>query len=125
MKTILLHILPGHAPLYVRRVPILGAQTKVHRTDASQVKDELVVEGNDISQVSQTCANVHCACLVKKKDIRKFLDGIYVTVKENVSAPSTVGKKATVAALSVGSSSVSVRAMPCVAEVADVNANVR
>eukprot|EP01065_Artemidia_motanka_P026626 TRINITY_DN3177_c0_g1_i1.p2 TRINITY_DN3177_c0_g1~~TRINITY_DN3177_c0_g1_i1.p2 ORF type:complete len:209 (+),score=88.56 TRINITY_DN3177_c0_g1_i1:56-628(+) len=68
---------------YVRRVPILG-DCKVSRTEASVAKDELVIQGNDITDVSQTAANVHGACLVKRKDIRKFLDGIYTQSKGNV-----------------------------------------
>merc|ERR1712232_1055030 len=68
----------------VRRVTIIGDKTKSYRTPAADVKDELVVEGNDIAEVSQTCANVHGATLVKRKDLRKFLDGIYTTTKSNV-----------------------------------------
>jgi large subunit ribosomal protein L9e len=51
---------------------------KVYRTDAAKVKDELVLEGNDLEAVSQEAAVMHQLCLVKNKDIRKFLDGIYV-----------------------------------------------
>ena len=54
---------------------------KVYRTDNAQVKDELVLEGNDLKEVSQSAATIHQLCLVKKKDIRKFLDGIYVQSK--------------------------------------------
>ena len=44
-------------------------------------KDELVFEGNDVQAVSQVAAQVHQAALVRNKDIRKFLDGIYVSEK--------------------------------------------
>ena len=44
-------------------------------------KDELVVEGNDIDDVSQSAALIRQSCLVKRKDIRKFLDGIFVSWK--------------------------------------------
>jgi large subunit ribosomal protein L9e len=40
-----------------------------------------VLEGNDIDNVSKSAALIHMACLVKKKDIRKFLDGFYVSEK--------------------------------------------
>ena len=52
--------------------------TTVKRSD---VKDELLVEGNDLEDVSQAAANIHQVCLVRNKDIRKFLDGIYVSAK--------------------------------------------
>jgi large subunit ribosomal protein L9e len=44
-------------------------------------KDELVLEGNDIENVSQSAATIRQSVLVKNKDIRKFLDGIYVSEK--------------------------------------------
>ena len=47
-------------------------------TDAKGAKDEYWVEGSDIQNVSQSAASIHGACLVRNKDIRKFLDGIYV-----------------------------------------------
>ena len=45
---------------------------------------EFTVEGNDIENVSRTCALINQSCYVKNKDIRKFLDGIYVCEKGNV-----------------------------------------
>ncbi|CCW68179.1 unnamed protein product [Phytomonas sp. Hart1] len=67
----------------VRRV-LLPDSIKVYQTDPSKVKDELVLEGNDLEQVSREAAVLHQLCAVKKKDIRKFLDGIYVQTKTNV-----------------------------------------
>ena len=47
--------------------------------DRSDQKDELVLYGNNIENVSQSAALVQQSCKVKNKDIRKFLDGIYVS----------------------------------------------
>ncbi|KIY67935.1 ribosomal protein L6 [Cylindrobasidium torrendii FP15055 ss-10] len=44
-------------------------------------KDELILIGNDIDNVSQSAASIKGACPVRNKDIRKFLDGIYVSEK--------------------------------------------
>lgn len=60
----------------VRVVQMLPGVT-IKRSDA--VKDELILFGNDIENVSRSTALIHQQCLVKKKDIRKFLDGIYVS----------------------------------------------
>jgi large subunit ribosomal protein L9e len=42
----------------------------------SEVKDELIISGNDILNVSQSCASITDQTRVKDKDIRKFLDGV-------------------------------------------------
>ena len=63
-------------------VPLLGGTT----CKRSSIKDELVFEGNSIEGVGQTCANIHIKCKVKNKDIRKFLDGIYVSHKGLIDA---------------------------------------
>jgi large subunit ribosomal protein L6 len=44
--------------------------------------EDVIVEGVDIEEVSQTAANIQQACKIRKKDLRKFLDGIYVYSKE-------------------------------------------
>ena len=66
------------------RVSQVPASVKVYRTDVTVCKDELVLEGNSLEEVSQESAKIHQLCLVKKKDIRMFLDGIYVQTKEHV-----------------------------------------
>jgi len=60
------------------RVVNMLAGVKIER---SQTKDELIITGNDIELVSRSCALIHQICLVRHKDIRKFLDGIYVSGK--------------------------------------------
>ncbi len=49
-------------------------------TSAKQ-KDEIILEGNDLELVSRSAALIQQSTLVKNKDIRKFLDGIYVSEK--------------------------------------------
>lgn len=68
-----------------RVVPMLPGVT-VSRGDGT-VKDEIVLEGNDIDNVSQSAANIHLSTLVKGKDIRKFLDGIYVSESGPIPVP--------------------------------------
>jgi len=48
------------------------------------VKDELVLSGNDVNSVSQSAANIHIAARVATKDIRKFLDGAYVSERGHI-----------------------------------------
>ena len=43
--------------------------------------DDVIVKGINIEDVSQTAANIEQATRVKKKDPRKFLDGIYIYEK--------------------------------------------
>ena len=66
-------------------------QIKVHPgvkvSLASDVKDQLVVDGIDIDAVALTCALTRQVCKVGKKDERKFLDGIYINQKTNIDVP--------------------------------------
>jgi large subunit ribosomal protein L6 len=43
--------------------------------------DDVIVQGINIEEVGQTAANIEQATKIKKKDPRKFLDGIYVYEK--------------------------------------------
>ena len=47
-------------------------------------KDELIVQGNSVEAVSQSAALIQQSTTVKNKDIRKFLDGMYVSEKTTV-----------------------------------------
>eukprot|EP00817_Percolomonadidae_sp_ATCC50343_P004505 CAMPEP_0117425074 /NCGR_PEP_ID=MMETSP0758-20121206/5391_1 /TAXON_ID=63605 /ORGANISM="Percolomonas cosmopolitus, Strain AE-1 (ATCC 50343)" /LENGTH=63 /DNA_ID=CAMNT_0005209285 /DNA_START=450 /DNA_END=641 /DNA_ORIENTATION=- len=49
--------------------------------DFTSEKDEIAIEGIDIENVSQSAALIHLNTRVRNKDIRKFLDGIYVSEK--------------------------------------------
>uniref|UniRef100_A0A3Q2WBS9 Large ribosomal subunit protein uL6 n=3 Tax=Haplochromini TaxID=319058 RepID=A0A3Q2WBS9_HAPBU len=69
---------------YIRRVRMRGG---VLCSVSAAQKDELVLEGNDIELVSNSAALIQQATTVKNKDIRKFLDGIYVSEKGTVLEP--------------------------------------
>lgn len=50
----------------VRKCPMLGGVTI-----KEGAKDELVIEGNDIENVSQSAASITDKCRVKEKDVRE------------------------------------------------------
>ncbi|CAM9126618.1 unnamed protein product [Ectocarpus fasciculatus] len=62
----------------VRRIDLLDG-VKYSRTN--DVKDQIELSGIDITKVSLSCAQIQQSTTVKHKDIRKFLDGIYVSEK--------------------------------------------
>ncbi len=62
----------------VRRVELMDGVT-YHRT--ADVKDQIEISGIDLAKVSLSCAQISQSTMVKNKDIRKFLDGIYVSEK--------------------------------------------
>lgn len=66
---------------HIRRVRM---QPGVQVTNSAKQKDELVLEGNDIEAVSLSAALIQQSTTVKDKDIRKFLDGLYVSEKTTV-----------------------------------------
>lgn len=43
------------------------------KVSMSDVKDEIIIQGNDIEKVSQSAASITDKTRVKNKDIRKFL----------------------------------------------------
>ncbi|EOY23792.1 60S ribosomal protein L9-1 isoform 1 [Theobroma cacao] len=65
----------------VRKVDMLEGVSIVR---SEKVKDEIVLDGNDIELVSRSAALINQKCHVKNKDIRKFLDGIYVSEKGRI-----------------------------------------
>jgi large subunit ribosomal protein L9e len=48
---------------------------------SEDVKDQIELSGSDIVAVSITAAKIQQATNVRHKDLRKFLDGIYVSEK--------------------------------------------
>lgn len=67
----------------VRNISMLEGVTI---SESKAQKDELILEGNDIDNVSQSAASIQGICRVRNKDIRKFLDGIYVSDKGPISS---------------------------------------
>merc|ERR1719272_1642304 len=63
----------------IRRVELNKGVTIVSSSD---VKDELVLTGICVDAVSQSAANIQQSTRCCDKDIRKFLDGAYVSGKE-------------------------------------------
>ena len=62
---------------HITRTVNMNPGVTIERSET--VKDELVLEGNDIENVSLSAAQIHQKTLVRRKDIRKFLDGVYVS----------------------------------------------
>ena len=56
--------------------------TIVGDTKVTVKQDDVIIEGIDINEVSQTAANIQTRAKIRNKDLRKFLDGIYVYSKE-------------------------------------------
>lgn len=67
----------------LRKINLLPGVTVDKSKD---VKDELILTGINIDTVSRSAALIHQSTLVREKDIRKFLDGIYVSEKTTVEA---------------------------------------
>ncbi|KAI9653069.1 MAG: hypothetical protein M1821_007720 [Bathelium mastoideum] len=65
----------------VRRVTMQpGVDVETSKTQ----KDELLLLGNSLEDVSQSAADIQQVCRVKNKDIRKFLDGLYVSERGHI-----------------------------------------
>lgn len=65
----------------VRRVTM---QKGVDVETTKGVKDQLELTGNSLEGVSQSAADIQQICRVRNKDIRKFLDGLYVSERGTI-----------------------------------------
>lgn len=65
----------------IRRVKMADGVTVMN---SPKIKDELLIQGNSLDDVSKSAAHIQQSTTVKKKDIRKFLDGLYVSEKTTV-----------------------------------------
>jgi len=66
----------------VRVVEMAGDTVAKKSEDGT--KDEITITGSSVDALSQSCANIQQICRVTDKDIRKFLDGVYVSYKGHV-----------------------------------------
>lgn len=64
----------------VRNIPMLEGVS----VEMTGQKDEIIIHGNDLQNVSQSAASIQNITKVKGKDIRMFLDGIYVVERSTV-----------------------------------------
>lgn len=64
-----------------KSVRVVQAHDGVKVEISKDQKDELILTGNSVEDVSLTAASIQQSCKAPNKDIRKFLDGIYVSSK--------------------------------------------
>jgi len=62
-----------------RRANILGS------VKVTVEGDDIIVQGIDLQDVSQTAANIQLTTKIKKKDPRVFLDGVYIFERKGAS----------------------------------------
>ena len=65
----------------MRTIRMLDGVTIVKSKD---VKDEVQISGNDVDKVSLSASQIYDSCKVRNKDIRKFLDGVYISERTNI-----------------------------------------
>lgn len=68
-----------------RVVQLIGETTAKLSKDIDGTKDEITVQGISLEDVAQSCANIQQIAKVRDKDIRKFLDGVYVSYRGAIS----------------------------------------
>ncbi|QLG72547.1 hypothetical protein HG535_0D02550 [Zygotorulaspora mrakii] len=64
-----------------KKVRLVPVREGVDIEFSANQKDEIVLSGNSVEDVSQNAADIQQICRARNKDIRKFLDGIYVSEK--------------------------------------------
>ena len=81
MQQLTLHIRNFLGEKIVQRVTL---QNGVEVEATKGVKDQIELTGNSLEGVSQSAADIQQICRVRNKDIRKFLDGLYVSERGNI-----------------------------------------
>jgi large subunit ribosomal protein L9e len=67
-----------------KKVRVVNMREGVTIVKSNDVKDEIVLSGNDIEAVAQTAADINIISSVRRKDIRMFLDGVFVSEKGTI-----------------------------------------
>jgi len=70
-----------------KRVRKIEVAEGVEYVRSKDVKDQIELSGNDIAAVSMTAARIQQGTNIRHKDLRKFLDGIYVSEKGPIPVP--------------------------------------
>jgi large subunit ribosomal protein L9e len=70
----------GQRERFSVKAPV-GVQIK----NSESQKEEIWIEGTDVDAVSVTCARIHQLTHIRNKDLRKFLDGIYISEKGHIA----------------------------------------
>jgi large subunit ribosomal protein L9e len=68
-----------------RERKVITAPEGVKIMDSPSQKEEIWIEGNDRDAVTLTCAKIHQMTHIRNKDLRKFLDGIYISEKGHIA----------------------------------------
>jgi large subunit ribosomal protein L9e len=63
---------------------VITAPRGVEIKDSTSQKEEIWIESSNLIDVTQTCALIHQSCKIRHKDLRKFLDGIYISEKGTI-----------------------------------------
>jgi large subunit ribosomal protein L9e len=66
------------------KVKLIGDTTAKLSRDIDGTKDEITIQGTCLEDVAQSCANIQQVAQARDKDIRKFLDGVYVSYRGNI-----------------------------------------
>ncbi|KAK2585894.1 hypothetical protein KPH14_010482 [Odynerus spinipes] len=87
VRTVCSHIenmLKGVTKGYQYKMRAVYAHFPINCVTTENNTDELIIEGNSLEDVSRSAALIQQSTTVKNKDIRKFLDGLYVSEKTTV-----------------------------------------
>ena len=73
-----------HNFMHELRARVINMVPGVTASISKDVKDEIILQGNSVEDVSLCAARIQQSLKIHDKDLRKFLDGCYVSAKGNV-----------------------------------------